>query len=376
MKGATVAAILIAIPTTAYAQDQGTLPVSFAEVSLGASFVPTIRTKTYTITNGIDTATGHIDLNYGTALTAGAEVGILGGLFPKVGFSLSYDYIQARFDHGLIVGTLNGVPGSIAFNRNDVSSFGLSLDNDVHVVAANIFFSPWESGAIHPYLGVGAGAAIISRADSEFALTATAGVRADISDDVYVGVRYRYHYITGPTDDFGIRYDGINNHSVMAILGVYLDNEPSRPSPMPARSERNVVPPPPPPPLPPPPPPPSAAAREAAPPSSSAEATAPSVAAPLPLPGDLGITGSTVTQYSSVSVNMADPHGAFISGVRSGGAAARAGLMAGDIVITFNGLRVETFDDLTRNVSGTPTGSIVRLVVIRRGHSMDLSVQL
>ena len=379
MKSIIVAGLLFAVPTVAYAQDDGTLPISFAEVSLGISFIPTVRTKTYTVDGDFGTATGHIDLNYGTGLTAGAEVGILGGLFPKIGFSISYDYIQARFDHGLIVGTLNGDPGSISFNRNDVTSIGLSLDNDVHVVAGNVFYNPWDDGAIHPYLGVGFGAAIISRADTEFALTTTAGVRADISDDVYVGVRYRYYYITGPTTDLGIRFDAVSNHSVMAILGVYLDRDNSRPGPLPPRAQANAGPGPaapttngPPPPstpngsaVPPPPPP---VANEVAPP--------PNPIAPPPPPPDLGVTGSTVTQYSSVSVNMADPHGAFIASVRTGWAGARAGLMAGDIVISFNGQRVETFDDLTRSVSAAPPGSLVRLGIVRRGQSINLTVQL
>lgn len=375
MKSVIIAALLFAVPTIAQAQNDPPLPVSFAEVSLGASFIPTIHTKTYTINGGFGTATGHIELNYGTGLTAGAEVGILGGLFPHVGFSISYDYLQARFDHGLIVGTLNGVPGSLPFNRNDVTSFGLSLDNDVHLLAGNIFYSPFDDGFIHPYLGVGFGAAIISRADTEFALTTTAGLRADISDDVYVGVRYRYYYVTGPTDDFGIRYDGLSNHSVMAILGVYLDRDdshppPAPPSPPPPEYRRPAPPPPPPPPpgasqVPPPPPP---EANEVAPPPNP-------IAPPAP-PPDLAITGSTVTQYSSVSVNMADPHGAFIASVRVGGTGARAGLMPGDIVVTFNGLRIETFDDLTRSVSDTPPGTLVHLGVVRRGQAINLTVQL
>jgi len=57
---------------------------------------------------------------------------------------------------------------------------------------------------------------------------------------------------------------------------------------------------------------------------------------------DLGIGGSTVTQYSTAAANMADPHGAFIATVRNGGPAARAGLEPGDIVVSFNGARVES----------------------------------
>jgi opacity protein-like surface antigen len=385
MKLVMTAALLCAIPTLACAQDDAPLPVSFAEVSLGASFIPTIRTKTYTISDGIDTATGHIELNYSTGLTAGAEVGILGGLFPKIGFSISYDYLQARFDHGLVTGTLNGVPGSLAFTRNDVTDFGITLDNDVHLIAANILYNPFDEGRIHPYIGGGVGVAVISHTDTQAAVTATAGVRADLSDDFYVGVRYRYYYVTGPTDDFGIRYDSLSNHSVMAMIGVYLDKEPSHhwsqpsseaPRPVPStviasgrppQSTNQPLPPaaaPAPPPV------------GAPPPPAAGEMTASTTPPPPTYRPDLGIGGSTVTQYSTAAANMADPHGAFIATVRNGGPAARAGLQPGDIVVSFDGERVETFDDLTRTVANAPPGTTVQLGVLRNGHVLQMAVAL
>lgn len=389
MKFLMACVLLCAIPTLACAQDDGTLPVSFAEVSLGASFIPTIRTKTYTLSDGINTATGHIELNYSTGLTAGAEFGILGGLFPKIGFSISYDYLQARFDHGLITGTLNGDPGSLAFTRNDVASLGINLDNDVHLIAANVLYNPLEEGRIHPYIGGGVGVAIISHTDTQAAVTATAGVRADLSDDFYVGVRYRYFYVTGPTDDFGIRYDSLSNHSVMAMIGVYLDKEPSHhwsqpsseaPPPVPSTVIASGRPPQSANPSPPPPPPPPMAPRPPtaapAPPVAPSEMTASTAPPPPAYRPDLGIGGSTVTQYSTAAANMADPHGAFVATVRNGGPAARAGLAPGDIVVSFNGARVETFDDLTRTIANAAPGTTVQLGVLRNGHVLQVAVAL
>lgn len=91
---------------------------------------------------------------------------------------------------------------------------------------------------------------------------------------------------------------------------------------------------------------------------------------------DLGIGGSTVTQYSTAGANMADPHGAFIATVRSGGPAARAGLQPGDIVVSFNGERVETFDELTRSVANAAPGTTAQLSVLRNGHVLQLAVAL
>jgi serine protease Do len=83
-----------------------------------------------------------------------------------------------------------------------------------------------------------------------------------------------------------------------------------------------------------------------------------------------------VTAYSSISIDLPDPHGAFITTVKPDGPAFRAGLQTGDIVQTFNGLRVDTYDDLTKIVSTTATGAVVELGVIRKKHRLDVSVQL
>jgi S1-C subfamily serine protease len=91
---------------------------------------------------------------------------------------------------------------------------------------------------------------------------------------------------------------------------------------------------------------------------------------------DLGIRGTTVTPYSTVAVHMNDPHGAFIASVKPDGAAWRAGLQAGDIVMTFNGLRVDTFDALSRIVATTAAGATVTLGVLRQGHLLDVPVRL
>lgn len=105
--------------------------------------------------------------------------------------------------------------------------------------------------------------------------------------------------------------------------------------------------------------------------SSTPIGTSPSEGGP-----DLGVVGSTVTATSLAAVHMRDPHGVFITSVRAGGAAARAGLQQGDIVVGFNGLRVDTDTDLHRIVSTTAAGATVTLGVLRQGHQLDVPVQL
>jgi len=73
------------------------------------------------------------------------------------------------------------------------------------------------------YFGGGIGAAFIQNAGTNLALTATAGLRWAMTDQAYMGLRYRFTRVEGPTDEIGLKYEPIMSHSVMAMLGVYLD---------------------------------------------------------------------------------------------------------------------------------------------------------
>ncbi len=75
---------------------------------------------------------------------------------------------------------------------------------------------------LRPYLGVGLGAAWLTHSDTQTAVTATAGVRISLSEDAYLGLRYRYYRITGPTSTLGIKLNPINNRSIMSVIGYYV----------------------------------------------------------------------------------------------------------------------------------------------------------
>ena len=225
MKRIICAAFLLTSAPSAFAQDPQGLPAPYFEIGVGAVFVPTESTKTYTLTSGSTTATGKIDLNYDTGLAAGAEVGYAGVGIPEIRLGLSYDYLQGRFSDGQVVGTVNGTPGSFPFTRADLTSIGAgsALDNDVHVLMGNAYYSFPMLGPIRPYLGAGLGAAFISQAGSNFAFSATAGFRVELTDESYLGLRYRFYDVQGPTDNLGIKYEPITASSVMAMLGMYLN---------------------------------------------------------------------------------------------------------------------------------------------------------
>ena len=66
--------------------------------------------------------------------------------------------------------------------------------------------------------------------------------------------------------------------------------------------------------------------------------------------------------------------GAVVSNVREDSPAAKAGLVAGDIVIEFDGEKVRSARHLSRIVGETPAGRSVKMVVQREGRRVDLQV--
>jgi opacity protein-like surface antigen len=218
-----LAAALLCLPCAAHAQNDANLPANYAEISLGASFLSTVNTDTYSLTYGATSATGKVKLGYDTSLIAGAELGVAGVGMPEIRLGVGYEYMPIRLSSATVVGTVNGVSNSVTFSRADVSGAGLSFDDDVHLVTGNVYYSLPLVGPVRPYVGLGVGAAMIQHADTQLAITGTLGVRAALSEQAYVGLRYRFYRIQGPTDSLGISYSPIMNQSVMALLGFYMD---------------------------------------------------------------------------------------------------------------------------------------------------------
>ena len=91
----------------------------------------------------------------------------------------------------------------------------------------------------------------------------------------------------------------------------------------------------------------------------------------------LGIVGSSVTRQSSgPAINLADPYGAFVTGVAPRSPAAEAGIQQGDIIRAFNGRRVSTFDELDAYAIEMSPGSRVILGVYRNRQIGDVELGL
>ena len=92
---------------------------------------------------------------------------------------------------------------------------------------------------------------------------------------------------------------------------------------------------------------------------------------------NLRVRGGTVTRFDSgPSTYLPDPYGAWIDDVEPGGPAANAGIRRTDIIRTFNGHRVETFEELESYASETVPGSKVRLGVFRNRELITIEVDL
>jgi putative serine protease PepD len=87
-----------------------------------------------------------------------------------------------------------------------------------------------------------------------------------------------------------------------------------------------------------------------------------------------GLLGATVT--SAESDAESDRVGALISEVSPDGAAAAAGLQAGDIVTEFNGVPITDQTDLTAQVRALPGGAQAGLTFLRDGESQTVDVTL
>jgi serine protease Do len=82
--------------------------------------------------------------------------------------------------------------------------------------------------------------------------------------------------------------------------------------------------------------------------------------------GYLGVTTLAASLESDHEGGPSTPIGAAVQGIIGGGPADRLGLRPGDLIVAYDGERVETPEQLARWVLATPPGRTVKLVWVRR----------
>ncbi len=90
--------------------------------------------------------------------------------------------------------------------------------------------------------------------------------------------------------------------------------------------------------------------------------------------GWIGVKIQTVTDEIAESMGLSGTGGALVASVTPEGPAQKAKIEQGDVIVEFNGRKLDTMRNLPRIVAETPVGEKVPVKVIRGGKEMTLSV--
>ena len=92
--------------------------------------------------------------------------------------------------------------------------------------------------------------------------------------------------------------------------------------------------------------------------------------------GYLGVLTDSVTQEIAKLLQLKDVHGAYVREVTKDSPAEAAGILVDDVILAFQGRRVESRDQLFDEIGALPAGREITLTVWRNGESKDLRVTL
>jgi serine protease Do len=92
--------------------------------------------------------------------------------------------------------------------------------------------------------------------------------------------------------------------------------------------------------------------------------------------GWLGVHIQSIDQDLAQSLGLESEEGALVAAVTHDSPAAKAGLKQGDVIVSFDGKRIEQLRDLTRTVADKDPGSDAEVVVWRDGSEQTLEVEL
>ena len=94
--------------------------------------------------------------------------------------------------------------------------------------------------------------------------------------------------------------------------------------------------------------------------------------------GYLGIAGQSVPLLRRVTRfhKLTQTGAALVTSLESGGPAEGAGIEAGDFIVSFDDLVVESLDDLHRALTEARIGTVVRLGVLRGAERREVAVAI
>jgi serine protease Do len=92
--------------------------------------------------------------------------------------------------------------------------------------------------------------------------------------------------------------------------------------------------------------------------------------------GAIRITIQEVTKELADTIGMAKPRGALVNATQPGGPADRAGIVAGDIILQFNGQPVNSSRDIPTLVASVRPGTRVPVQVWRKWATVNLTLEI
>ncbi|MGD9966958.1 MAG: Do family serine endopeptidase [Hyphomonadaceae bacterium] len=92
--------------------------------------------------------------------------------------------------------------------------------------------------------------------------------------------------------------------------------------------------------------------------------------------GWIGVSIQPLDEDIAHSLGLEEARGALVASVTPDGPAARAGIQQGDVILTYNGDRIENSRDLTQRVGATAIGANSRVEVLRNGQRRTLNMRL
>jgi serine protease Do len=92
--------------------------------------------------------------------------------------------------------------------------------------------------------------------------------------------------------------------------------------------------------------------------------------------GRIGVTIQEVTQPLAQSFGLKEPAGALVSSVDPEGPAGKAGVQSGDVILAFNGAKVESSSQLPPLVAAVKPGTDAMVQIWRHGEQKDLTIKV
>ncbi|MBC8952651.1 serine endoprotease DegQ [Xenorhabdus sp. PB62.4] len=92
--------------------------------------------------------------------------------------------------------------------------------------------------------------------------------------------------------------------------------------------------------------------------------------------GILGIKGTEMSADIAKALNIDAQQGAFVSEVIPKSAAAKAGIKPGDVLVSFDGKKINSFAELRAKIGTTVPGKAVKIGLLRKGKPLEVTVTL